>query len=187
MKMQRKIPGPVSMILAALMLVGQPMTAGQIVSSVTHPDHPRLPPDARPDQCFAYEFTPAIIETITEKTPLTPPRLAVDLETGKTEVIRPATYKTVKVQRVVRERQEQWFPTPCPQVYTERFVQSLQRAMKARGFYSGPVTGLLDEQTQLAVKLYQRQDGVDSAMLSLKTVEDFGLISHRDFSDFTDN
>lgn len=159
---------------------------GQILSKLTHPDDTRLPADAGLTDCFAHEFTPAVIETITEKTPLKPARLAVDIETGKTTVIRKATFKTVTMQRIVTPRQEQWFPAVCPHKYTEDFVQSLQRALKARGFYSGALTGWMDEQTNIAVKLYQRKLDVDSPILALSTAEEFGLISHSDFSKLKD-
>ncbi|MEM7440181.1 MAG: peptidoglycan-binding domain-containing protein [Pseudomonadota bacterium] len=159
----------------------------QIVSPLSHPNHPLLPRKARADQCFAYQVTPAIIETITHKTELTPPRLAVDIETGETEVVRPATYKTEQRQNVIREREELFFETICPQHYTQRFVESLQRALNARGFLGGPPTGWLDDQTKIAIRLYQKQGGIDSDMLSLQTVEAFGLISHRDFEKLTGN
>ena len=127
-----------------------------------------------------------MIETVTEKTPLTPARLAVDLETGKTTVIRKATFKTVTVRKIVSPRKEQWFPAVCPHNYTEKFVQSLQRALKARGFYSGALTGWTDEQTKIAIKLYQRKYDVDSPIVALATAEEFGLISHSDFNNLKD-
>ena len=179
-----------AMALAATVGVAHPVSGGevtQIVSPLSQPNHPLLPPDARADQCFAHEVTPAVIETTTNRTQLTPPRLAVDLETGETEVVRPATYDTVTAQRVIREREEIFFETICPQLYTDRFVRSLQRALKARGFFGGVPSGWLDDQTKLAIKLYQKQEGLPSSILSLRTVETFGLISHRDFSGLTGN
>lgn len=179
-----------STALVALIAFGQPVTGGsvaQIVSPLSNPDHPLLPKDARADQCFAHEVTPAILETTTEKTQLTPPRLAVDIETGKTEVIRPATYNIVTVQRVIRERQELFFETICPQLYTERFVQSLQRALSVRGFYDGAPSGWLDDETAAAIRRYQKTQGLPSSILSLRTVEAFGLVSHRDFKGLSGN
>lgn len=181
---------PATLALVACLGVAQPVAAAgvaQIISPLSQPNHPLLPRNARADQCFAYEVTPAIIETTTHRTQLTPPRMAVDIETGETEVIRPATYDTVTVQRVIREREELFFETICPQLYTERFVQSLQRALKARGFFGGEPNGWLDDQTSLAIKLYQKQEGLPSGILSLHTVEAFGLVSHRDFKALTDN
>jgi hypothetical protein len=174
-----------SFAFVAVLICCSAAQGGEVVSKLTNPDHPLLLETAALTDCFGYEFSPAVIETITEKTPLAPARLAVDIQTGKTTVIREATFKTVTVQRIVTQRQEQWFPAVCPQTYTEKFVQSLQRALNARGFYSGELTGWMDEQTNLAVKLYQRKDQIDSSILALATAEEFGLISHSDFNSFT--
>ena len=170
-----------SLILGAILMASPALAANRIVSASQEPNNPNLPADAAPDACFAHEYTPAIIETVTEKIPLTPARVAVDIETGETEIIRPATFDTITVQRIVQEREEFWFETLCPHLYSERFVNSLQRALRARGFYTGELTGWLDIQTSIAVKLYQRKFGVNSELLSLQTAEEFGLISHRDF------
>ena len=159
----------------------------QIVSPLSHPNHPLMPKNATPHQCFAHDVTPAIIETVTRKTELTPARVAVDIETGQTEIVRPATYKTDTVQEVIREREDLFFETVCPQFYTERFVKSLQRALHARGFYVKQPSGWFDAETQLGIRLYQKQSGLNSKMLSLKTVEAFGLVTHSDFRTLTDN
>ncbi|WP_069299647.1 peptidoglycan-binding domain-containing protein [Neptunicoccus sediminis] len=170
-----------SLATLALLTCGTSAHAGQIVSRLTHPDHAKLPENAGPTDCFGHEFTPAVIETITEKIPLKPARLAVDLETGETTVIRKATFKTMTMQRIVTPRNEQWFPAVCPHKYTEDFVQSLQRALQARGFYSGALTGWMDEETKIAVKLYQRKLDLDSPIVAKATAEEFGLVSHSDF------
>lgn len=163
------------------------LAAGTVVSKLSDPDNPNIPADAKLDSCFAHEFTPAIIETITERTPKTPAQVAIDETTGQTKVIRPATYETVTVQKIIQDRRDIWFETPCPQIYTERFVKSLQRALKARGYYSGTLTGWMDKYTRIAVQLYQRDRGYDSEILSLKVAEEFGLITHRDFEGMTRN
>ncbi|PLS22193.1 peptidoglycan-binding domain-containing protein [Neptunicoccus cionae] len=170
-----------SMTALALLTGATIAQGGQIVSKLTHPDHAMLPENAGPTDCFGHEFTPAVIETVTEKIPLKPARLAVDLETGETTVIRKATFKTMTMQRIVTPRSEQWFPAVCPHKYTENFVQSLQRALKARGFYSGALSGWMDEETKIAVKLYQRKLDLDSPIVAKATAEEFGLVSHSDF------
>lgn len=173
----------ISIAFSAFLACASTAQAGQIVSKITHPEHPKLPDTATLLDCFGHEFKPAVIETVTEKTPLTPERLAVDVETGKTTVIREATFKTVTVRKIVEPRQEQWFPAVCPHNYTEQFVQSLQRALNARGFYSGALTGWMDEHTNIAVKLYQRKYDIQSSIVALATAEEFGLVSHSDFKE----
>jgi len=157
------------------------VAAGTVVSVMNDPDNPNLPKDAPRDSCFAHEITPAIIEITTERTPLLPEKRAVDTKTGKTTVIQEATFDVKVAPRIVKPRKEIWFETICPQLYSERFVKSLQRALRARGFYSGKLTGLLDSQTNLAIKLYQRSQSLNSEILALSTVEALGLVPHRDF------
>lgn len=176
--------------LAALLLWSPGIQAGevlQIVSPLSYPNHPLYPQNVRPDQCFAHDVKPAVIETTTHRFQLSPARIAVDTQTGETEIIRPAKYKTETLRHVVREREELFFETLCPQHYTQRFVESLQRALAARGFYSGQPSGWLDEQTQTAIRLYQKPDGLNSPLISLRTVQAFGLITHSDFQSLIDN
>ncbi|MCP5088959.1 MAG: peptidoglycan-binding protein [Rhodobacteraceae bacterium] len=172
-----------TLILGAFLLAPPASAASRIVTAAEEPDNPNLPANAPRDSCFAHEYTPAIIETVTEKTPRRPARVAVDRDTGETKIIRPATFDTVTVQRIIQEREELWFETLCPHLYSERFVNSLQRALRARGFYTGELTGWMDVQTSIAIKLYQRKFGLNSQILALHTAEEFGLTSHSDFKD----
>ena len=167
--------------LGALCMIPSLLGAGTVVSTLTDPDNPNLPKGATVGSCYAQEITPAVIETITLRTPLLPERRSVNIETGETTVIRAATFNTKVVQRIVSPRSEVWFETICPHLYTERFVNSLQRALRARGFYGGILTGWMDPQTNLAVKLYQRKLALNSDILAISTVEEFGLVRHRDF------
>lgn len=173
--------------LGMICLIPSVLTAGTVISVLTDPDNPNLPKDAKPDSCYAQEIQPAVIETITLRTPVLPERRAVNIETGETTVIREATFDTKVVQRIVSPRSEILFETICPQIYTERFVKSLQRALRARGFYSGEQTGWLDPQTNLAIKLYQRKLSLNSEILAKTTVEEFGLIQHPDFLKYNRN
>lgn len=60
----------IAFAVAALMICASIAQGGQIVSKLTHPDHPKLPKNVGLVDCFGYEFTPATIETVTEKTRL---------------------------------------------------------------------------------------------------------------------
>jgi peptidoglycan hydrolase-like protein with peptidoglycan-binding domain len=58
------------------------------------------------------------------------------------------------------------------------FIASVQRALAARGFYQAPITGVMDEATTAAVRLYQRQQtGVDSPLLSVDAAKVLGLVA----------
>ncbi len=167
--------------LCAICVVPSFLAAGTVVSVLSDPDNPGLPKDAPRDSCFAHEIEPAVIEIVTERTPLLPERRAVNIQTGETTILQEATFDTKIMPRIITERKEVWFETICPHLYSERFVRSLQRALRARGYYSGKYSGVLDAQTKLAVKLYQRTKSLNSEILALSTVEEFGLIPHRDF------
>ena len=76
--------------------------------------------------------------------------------------------------------EETAFRVPCPEKVTGAFVASLQRALRARNFYSGQITGRPDAATRAAVRAYQRSDGFDSPILTLETAQKLGL-SPRNF------
>ncbi len=80
-------------------------------------------------RCFAKDISPAVIETVTLQEIETE---AVRDETGA--IIRPALFRTVTRQQILRERADIRFETVCPQNYTAERVSTLQRALKAHGF-----------------------------------------------------
>ncbi|WP_439563230.1 peptidoglycan-binding domain-containing protein [Roseinatronobacter sp.] len=68
------------------------------------------------------------------------------------------------------------FRVPCPEHMTPEFMSTLQRALKARGHYDGPVTGMADGPTRDAVRRFQRAQGFDSPILTLDTAQHLGLM-----------
>lgn len=129
-------------------------------------------PPTRPEgACWESDVTPAVIETVTEQVVVTPETRAED-----GSVLTQATYRTDTRTRIVQDRQEVWFRAPCPVDYTVDFVASLQRALKARGFYLLPLTGELDAGTRDAVRRYQAERGLDSPRLSLAAARELGLL-----------
>lgn len=123
-------------------------------------------------RCFGRDITPAVIETVTAQVLDSP---AVISEDGS--VASPASYRSEITQQITRERQEVAFETLCPPAYTVEFVQTLQRALKARGFYGGEVHGLLDRGTNRAVQEFQRGDGPDSPLLWISTARELGIVA----------
>lgn len=129
------------------------------------------PPDADPSACYAHEATPAVIETVTDQVMLQPPQIATD---GR--VLEPAVFITETRQRIVEERRELWFQVPCElQLDDPDFIAPLQRALAARGFYTGPVTGVMNRRTERAVRDFQAPQGLDSPILSLAAARQLGL------------
>lgn len=140
------------------------------------------PPNPKPGSCYGKHMTPAIIETVTEQILVQEEIIGYDPQTHKQEVLQPAIYRSVSVQKMVSDRHETWFETPCPPIFTENFVNSLQRALSARGYYPGKVSGWMDAKTKRAIRRYQKKTKeLDSGILSTKTAQEFGLLPHDDF------
>ncbi|MES2144860.1 MAG: peptidoglycan-binding domain-containing protein [Pseudomonadota bacterium] len=130
-----------------------------------------VPPEGPADACWANDETPAVIETVTEQVLVTPEIRAAD-----GTVTQAAVFATNVDQRMVQEREVVWFQTPCPADMDETFLASLQRALKARGFYLRDLTGQMDAGTRNAIRRFQTERGLDSETLSLAAARDLGLI-----------
>jgi len=126
--------------------------------------------------CWAQDVAPLVIETVTEQVQVAPEERGPD-----GAVIRPAAFRSDTRQKIVQERTEIWFQAPCPEEFTVAFIATLQRALKARGLYLAPVTGVMDGATSAAVQKFQAERGLDSAKLSLAGARQLGLIA----GDFT--
>lgn len=130
------------------------------------------PPGAAPGTCWGKDVSPAVVETVTEQILLQPAEVMAD-----GTVIQPAIYKTETKQMIVKERRETWFETPCPVDLTPEFNASVQRALKVRGHYRGPITGQMDGRTRAAIRAFQKPQGLDSGVLSIAAARQLGLIA----------
>ncbi|MEO6300428.1 MAG: peptidoglycan-binding domain-containing protein [Paracoccaceae bacterium] len=140
-------------------------------SELIHLNSPGPPPG--PDgTCWGNDVTPAVIETETEQQQATP---EVRDEAGN--ITTPASYRTVSKQKMLHDREKVWFKTPCPAEITPDFIATLQRALKARGLYLLPLTGVMDDATQEAVRRYQASRGFDSPILTLAATRELGIVA----------
>ena len=130
------------------------------------------PPEGDSTTCWAAEVSPAIIETVTEQSLVTP-----EIRDAQGEVITPASFRSTTRQRIVQDRAEVWFRAPCPAEMTVEFIATLQRALKARGLYREPLTGELDAPTTEAIRRFQAERGLDSRQLSLAAARELGIVS----------
>jgi len=130
------------------------------------------PPGAEPGTCWGKNVTPAIIETVTHQVMLQPAQVMAD-----GTVTQPAVYKTETRQDIVRERKETWFLVPCANEMTPEFNASVQRALAARGFYRGDISGEMNAGTRAAVRRFQKPQGLDSGILSLAAARKLGLVA----------
>jgi hypothetical protein len=121
--------------------------------------------------CWGHDTIPAVIETVTE-TVLSKPELRD--ATGK--VIRPASYDSFAHQRMLHDRETVWLQTTCPADLTPDTIATLQRALKARGYFTAPLTGVMDAPTLVAVRRYQADHGLDTPVLTLQAARTLGLV-----------
>ncbi|SDY83689.1 Putative peptidoglycan binding domain-containing protein [Jannaschia faecimaris] len=156
--------------LTFLILLGGLSACGP---SVTEPVARMLGPlNAAPGSCHAKGITPAILETVTQQV-----QEASEVRDAYGSVIEPARFRTSTSTRIVRERGEHWFETPCALRRGDpEFVQQVQRALAARGFYAGEVHGLYDVPTRAAVRAFQDLRGLESGTLSMESAQALGLI-----------
>ncbi len=149
-----------------------PYIAALTEPKIVRAEDANAPPNARPGSCWGRDVTPAVLETVSEQVLVQPAEVMDD-----GTVITPGIFHTETQQRIVRERREIWFETPCEEVWTEEFTASLQRALKVRGLFYGSPTGQLDGRTRAAIRRYQSAGELDSVILSLESARRLGLVA----------
>lgn len=164
----------------AFLLVGSAACVSACVNTgipVEHIAEPELkvslykaPLDTREGSCWARDETPATIQTTTQSTLVKP----AEIDADGTQ-ISPAEYRTETRQEIVQQRDEIWFETPCSESIGEDFILNLQRALKVRGYYDGPINGMMDASTRSSVRKFQQVQGLNSSILSLEAARQFGL------------
>lgn len=123
--------------------------------------------------CTARTTLPAIIETVTEQIIEQPAVLDSD-----GQVITPAVIRIETRQNILRDRSEVEFETPCAELMTPQFVASVQRALSARGYYDGDITGAIGVATARAIERFQTDQGdVATDVLTLRSAQSLGLVA----------
>ena len=142
------------------------LTAEVITVSAARPASP--PKGA----CWDTDIIPAVIETETVQSLVSP-----EMRDASGKITSPASYKSVTKLHMVQDRSEVWFRVPCPDLQDAVFWATVQRALKARGYYLLPVTGTDDAETAEAVRRFQSARGLDSKILSLAAAQALGLVA----------
>ncbi|MDO9637908.1 MAG: peptidoglycan-binding domain-containing protein [Pseudotabrizicola sp.] len=162
-----------ALFLAACQQAGTPQAPGRADLSA---DLVRLtvagPPKGPEGVCWASDVTPMVIETVTEQVMVSDARRDKD---GR--VVAPAVFHSETRQKILQDREQVWFRSPCPQEMTVEFIASLQRALKARGLYVLPLTGEMDAPTRAALRRFQAERGLESDRLSLGAARELGLVT----------
>ena len=167
-----KVPTLIPAIAAVLALSACAENAVVTSSNIDPISEANAPPGAAPGTCWGKTVSPAVVETITHKVLVQPAQISSD---GRVQA--PPIYKTEDMQHVVRPRKENWFEVPCDAQMTPEFIASVQRALQARGYYRGPITGEMNTRTRTAVRKYQQSEGFDSSILSVAGARKLGLIA----------
>ena len=111
--------------------------------------------------------TPAKYTTVRIKKLITP--------ASERRIPIPATYKTVTKTRKIADGYAKWVPIVCKSNMTRPTIQRVQQALKAAGYYHGPIDGVWGEASRSAVRAYQKAKGLPVAGLSVATMESLGL------------
>jgi hypothetical protein len=130
------------------------------------------PADPPPGECWDSDVIPAVIETETVQSLVSP-----EQRDAAGQIISPASYQSVSKLRMIQDRSEVWFRVPCPEMQDTAFLATLQRALKARGYFLSPVTGQMDAETAEAVRRFQATRGLESKVLSLAAAQELGLVA----------
>ena len=123
-------------------------------------------------QCFARTAPPTRTRIIEEQVLVTPGIKAADGTYSSPPIFR---NQTRPVTEPIGEGTQ--FETLCPPEYTPDRVATLQRALKARLAYTGPITSVLDEQTRAAIRTLQLPRGIDSPLIERGLAETFGIVA----------
>lgn len=158
---------------ACLALVGctTPPNLGDVPEGASLVAPGQGPADARPGACYGKDTTPATIETVTERVLIREAQFAPG-----GGIVKPAEYATKTRQEIKGGGQPYFFEVPCAHTMTPEFIASLQRALQARDFYRGPITGRMDRRTLKAVRAFQLPN-FNSDILTMDTARALGLIA----------
>jgi hypothetical protein len=87
----------------------------------------------------------------------------------------PATYKTVTKKKKIAEGYAKWVPIVCKSSMNNTTISSVQEALKAKGFYHGPIDGIWGASSRAATRAYQKANGLPVAGLSMATMQSLGI------------
>ncbi len=130
------------------------------------------PPSSTPGVCWGHEPGPEVTTIVTQT--IMVENAIYDAEGRE---ITPAIYRKVRAPQIVNDGSGRWFERVCDEQASPMFIQTLQRALAVRGYFRGDVTGLMDAATLRAVRKYQREQGLNSDILSLSAAQQLGLIA----------
>lgn len=130
------------------------------------------PPSSAPGLCWGHEPGPEVTTIVTQTVMVED---AIYDEQGRE--ITPPIYRKIRAPQVINDGSGRWFERVCEDQTTPAFVETLQRALAARGYFSAAITGVMDPPTLRAIRGYQRAQGLNSDTLSISAAQQLGLVA----------
>ena len=133
---------------------------------------------------------PAVYKTVTKKVlvkPATTKEITIPAicKIVKTRVIdKPAkevvvkkdpVYENYTIKVKVADSYLRWQPILCKTNTRPDIIKKLQRKLRKKGYSIKRISGIYDRATKAAVNKYQRDNGLSTGALTLKTLESLGL------------
>lgn len=91
------------------------------------------------------------------------------------EVNVPAEYTTVTKKVLSQEEGVQWVSVLCQANITQDKIKEVQRALREKGGYRGPIDGLVGAGTMKAIAAYQGKANLIEAGLTIQTLKSLGV------------
>ena len=126
-------------------------------------------PDGR---CFARTNAPTQTIIVEEQVLVVP-----EVRDANGTMTSPPVFRNITRPQTVDVGVGERFETLCAPQYTQTMIATLQRALRVRGTYTGPISGTLDAATSQAVLDFQRSIGRDSAVLDMSTARQLGIVT----------
>lgn len=91
------------------------------------------------------------------------------------KVCIPAEYQTVEKRVKVGEGYMEWQKVLCEVNTTTETINQIEGALAAAGFNPGPADGVFTDQTETALKEYQKEEGLAVGGLTYETLDHMGI------------
>ena len=88
----------------------------------------------------------------------------------------PAEYQEVTDKVLVSEGQLEWRPILCETNTSPDLIRRLQSALRDAGFNPGKIDGKYGRDTQSAMTMYQKDNGLASGQLTMETLRRLKVI-----------
>jgi hypothetical protein len=123
-------------------------------------------------RCFTRTARPTQTTIIQEQVLVVP-----EVRDANGTVTSPPVFRNITRPQTVEVGQGDRFETLCPPQYTPTLVATLQRALRVRGVYAGPINSTLDTATSAAISEFQQRSGRDSDVLDIAVARQLGVVT----------